>query len=273
MSPSKTTEAEEQHVQFSTNVGYFDKYLEALEAFRDEGIVVFTDSRIFSKVVDPANVAMCVSKIEGQALNSLKLQSSEQMKAGLRFEKIRDCLSGTSNTSELEVTWPVTSTGKRMIRLDIIDEDIQFEVSALDPDAVPDIPQKDPLSHSTRIVVDGTDFKKTINHADKIADDDSGSLIFETFDGVFQLRASDKVEGRFVKKFHQSGPSEDGGLGEHKTEISMDFLDDIAKLTGRGDEVTVHIKDRHPVRLDIDLDDKGDAQVVYLIAPRIEKQG
>lgn len=272
MSSEPTTEIEEEHVQFSTNVGYFDKYLEALESFRDEGVVVFSDSRIFSKVVDPANVAMCVSKIEGQALNSLNLTASDSIRAGLRFERIRDCLKGTSNNSELEVTYPVVAGGARMIKLDVIDEDLQFEISALDPESVPSIPQKDPLSHSTRVVVSGKDLKKAIGHAGKIASDDGGSIILETYEGVFQLRASDKVDGRFSKQFHQSGPDDNGGLGEHQTEIALSYMSDISKLIGRGDEVTVHIKDTNPVRFDVDLDDKGDAQVVYLIAPRIDSQ-
>lgn len=270
MSKQNQTQIEENHVQFATNVGYFDKYLEALESFRKEGIVIFSDDKIFSKIVDPANVAMCVSKIEGQALNSLDLVASGNMKTGLKFERIRDCLKGTSNTSELEVTWPVSTGSARMIRLDIIDEDLQFELTTLDPDTVPKIPEKDPLSHSTKIVVDGKDLKKAIGHAGKIADDDGGSIIFETFDEVFQLRASDKVDGRFNKQFHQSGPSDEVELGEHQTEIALSYMEDIAQLIGRGDEVTVHIKDTNPVRFDIDLDDSGDAQAVYLIAPRID---
>lgn len=270
MTGAKKTEVEEEHVKFSTNVGYFDKYIEALECFRDEGIVVFDSDKIFSKVVDTANVSMCVSRIQGQALNSLNIEGNDQMRTGLRFERIRDCLKGTSNNSELEVTWPVNSGGSLLIRLDIIDEDLQFELSTLDPDSVPQIPQKDPLSHSTRVVVDGKDMKQAIKHAEKIATANGGSVVFETYDGIFQLRASDKVEGHFSKQFHQSGPTDGGGLGEHQTEIALSYLDDINQVFGRGDEITVHIKEKNPVRFDVDLDDNGDAQVIYLIAPRLD---
>lgn len=273
MPGAKTTEAAEQHVKFSTNVGYFDKYIEALECFRDEGILVFNSKQIFSKVVDTANVSMCVSRIQGQALNSLSVEGADELRTGLRFERIRECLKGTSNNSELEVTWPVVDAGSRLIRLDIIDEDLQFELSTLDPDSVPQIPQKEPLSHATRIVVDGSDMKKAVKHAQKIATANGGSVVFETYDGMFQLRASDKVEGHFSKQFHQSGPTNGAGLGEHQTEIALSYLDDINQVFGRGDEITVHIKEKNPIRFDVDLDDNGDAQVIYLIAPRLDDQG
>lgn len=271
MSEQAQTQAREQHVQFSTTVKYFDKYIEALESFREEGIVEFRDDQVFSKVVTPSNVGMAVSRIKGQALNSLDLNSDSSMKAGLRFERIRDCLKGTPNTSELEVTWPVVSQSTEKIRLRIVDQELEFELNTLDVDSVPDIPQKEPLSHSTRIVVDGGELKKAISHADKIVDSDSGSIIFETFEDVFQLRAEDKVEGRFNKKFRQSGPSEEAQLEEHQTEVAVNMLKDISGLVGSGDEVVAHVKDSHPLRLDVQLDDVGDAEVVFLVAPRLAK--
>lgn len=265
------TEPAEKNVKFSTTVGYFDKSIEALDSLRDEGIVIFREDGIFSKVVDPSTVAMCISKIEGQALNSLRLEKTEEIRAGLNFEDIRDCLTGTSSNSEIEVTWPVTDGTRNMIKLDIIDEDIQFELPTRDLDTVPNVPKQDPLSHSTRIVVSGKDLKQAVDHAGKITDDDSGSVIFETYEGVFQLRASDKVDGRFSKQFYQSGPSDEEELGEHQTEISMSYLEDINDVFGRGSEMTVHVKDTQPIRFDVDLDDKGDAQVVYIIAPRVDR--
>jgi len=270
--PKGETESEvsEQHVQFSTSVGYFDNYTEALEAFREEGIVVFRDGALFSKVTDPANVAMCVSKIEGQALNSLELHSSNELTIGLEFSKVLDYLQGVSNTSEVEITWPVMDSGKNMMKLHVIDEDLEFLTTTVDSSAVPPMPQSDPLSHKNRAVVSGTQMKKVANHAGKIIDEDTGSLVFETYGGVLEIRAEDKVEGKFTKKFHQSGPTDAEGLEEHETEIAYSYIQDVKKMLGRGDETTIHIKESHPVRFDINLDDSGNAQVLYIIAPRVE---
>jgi predicted RNA-binding protein with RPS1 domain len=61
-------------------------------------------------------------------------------------------------------------------------------------------------------------------------------------------------------------------MGEHETAISIQYLKDIKNILAKGDAVTVHVKDDHPIRFDIDLDDAGDAQVVYVIAPRLESE-
>lgn len=264
------SEVAEENVVFSTNVGYFDNYMEALEAFREEGTVVFRNGELFSKVTDPANVAMCVSKIKGRALNGFNLSGTDELEAGIRFDRVRECLKGVSNTSELIVTWPVSRGGTQLIQLDVVDEDLQFEITTVDPDAIPDIPQQDALTHNTRVVVGGSQLKKSITHAGKISQKDGGSIMFETYEGVLQLRTSDKVDGNFKKQFHQSGPSNGDGLEQHKSEISLQYMDSVRTLFGRGDEVTIHIADDKPVRFDVNLDDSGDAQVMYLIAPRIE---
>lgn len=270
MASNQETEPREEHVRISTNVGYFSNYIEALERLRDEGKLIFKDGRIFSKVADPANVSMCVSKIEGQALNSFHLENCDSIKAGVKFERVSDCLTGVKNSSELEVTWPVTNGSTNYIRLDAIDEDLQFEISGVALDTIPKSPQSDPLSHPTRIIVGGSDLKKAISNADKMADTDDASVYLETLGDAFQLRTSDKVEGNFKKQFYQSGPAEGKDLGQHKTEISMERIKEISKSLGSGDEVTAHIKDNHPIRFDVKLDDNGDAQVIYIIAPRRE---
>lgn len=264
------SEVADKHVQFSTSVGYFDNYMEALEAFREEGIVMFRDGALFSKVTDPANVAMCVSKIEGQALNGFKLENADELEAGIKFSRIRDCLKGVSNSSELQITWPVQRGSSRLVELSAIDDDLQFEIPTVNPDTVPDIPQQNPLSHSTRVVVGGSQMKKAVNHAGKIAQKEGASLVFETYDGLLQLRASDQVDGNFTKQFHQSGPSDGEGLGELQSEIALSYMDEVKQLLGRGDEVVVHVADDKPIRFDVDLDDNGDAQVTYLIAPRLD---
>lgn len=268
----KESEVQEEHVKFSTSVGYFDNYIQALEAFREEGIVLFKNSSLFSKVVDASNVAMCASKIEGQALNSFSVNNTDKLEVGLNFPRLRSCLQGVSNSSELQVTWPVMRDSSYLMKLDIIDEDLQFEIPTLNTDTVPDLPQNDPLSHPTRVVVGGGKLKKAINHAGKIAQKEGASLVFETFDDVLQLRATDQVDGNFSKQFYQSGPSDSGELGENQSEVALSYMEDIKKLIGRGNNVKIHINDDMPVRFDIELDDNGDAQIMYMVAPRIDAE-
>jgi len=257
-------------VQFSCTVNYLETFLDSVDAFRDEGELVFTSDTIYTKVNDPANVGMCVSKIEGQALNSLELQNTDQLNAGLRFDNILDCISSVGGSNDIEVTWPVSSGGTRMIRLDIIDEDMQFELNTLNTGTVPNMPQAEPLSHKSQVEVGGSKLKKTIQHAQNVISKDNTGITIETFGETLQISSTEKTSGQFRKQFHNNDPSVDADLGEHKTSISVDYLDDIKNIFGKGDVVTVHVKQDNPVRFDIDLDDAGDAQVIYIIAPRLE---
>lgn len=267
------TEIQDKHVQFSCTTKYLSSFIDSVDKLRDEGKLVFTDSKIYTKVADPANVGMCVSQIKGQALNSLDVVGTDEITIGAKFEKIQDCISGISSTSDLEVTWPVSpSSGANFMRINAIDEDLQFEISTLDPSTVPEMPNADPLSHSTQIKVDGSELKGTVGHAEKMISAEDDGISLETFDDVFQISASDKTSGNFKKQFHSTSPSSDVDLGEHQTYISVKYLDTISKVFGKCDVVTVHIKEDHPVRFDINLDDNGDAKVIYVIAPRLESQ-
>lgn len=272
MSKTNETEVADEHVNFSCTVKYLDTFISSVSAFRDEGKLMFKSDNVFTKVSDPANVGMCVSKIEGRALNSLSINGADQLIAGLNFERILDCLSGVSGTSDVEITWPVIGGGTKMIRLDVVDEDLQFEINTIDTNSVADIPDVDPLSHKSRVVVDGTKLKKTIGHADKMVSVDDEGIYFETYGETLQVRTTDKTSGNFKRQFHNHDPSVEEDLGEHETAISIQYLKDIKNILAKGDSVTVHVKDDHPIRFDIDLDDGGDAQVTYVIAPRLESE-
>jgi hypothetical protein len=264
------SDSDQPSVEFSTDVDYFNNFLGGLNAVRDEGKLFATEDMVFSKVVDPANAMMCVARIKGRALNGLTVENGDEVVMGIDFEKMQSLFKGVSSKSEMVFQYPVLENGSNNVHLDIVDEDIVFNKSALAANTVPDAPQDDPLKHPTRIVVSGTDLKKAINHAEKMLDPEEGTVVFGTEDDVFYIKTSDKVEGSFKKKFRQSGPSDGSGLGDHETEVSYSFMDHIKKPLSKSDEVTVHIKDKNPIRFDVDLDDEGDAQIVYLIAPRKE---
>lgn len=267
------SDSDQAQGSFTTDVSYLRQFLDSLDSVRDEGKVIITDDKVFSKVVDPANVMMAVSRIRGRGLNAIGVDGGDEVVIGARFERLYKVLKGVSGTSEVEFTYPVVDGGTNMIDLEIIDEDVNFKIPGLDKDSVPKMPASDPISHKTRIIVPGTDFKKNINNANKVVSEDEGSVIFKTYGGVFEMLAKDKVDGSFSKKFRQSGPTEGEELDEHETEIGYRYLDDLTKPVGNADEVEVHIANEQPLRLDVSIDDEGDAEAIYIIAPRLDDQG
>lgn len=272
MNKQVDTEVAEQNVKFSCTTSYLETFIEAVASFRDEGRLTFTSDNVYSKVNDPANVGMCVARIKGQALNSLQLTSTDQIEIGVEYDRMLDCLSTVSSTSDIEVVWPVESGAANLMRMDVIDDDVQFEIPTLDPDTVPGIPNLDPLSHPSQVRVGGSELKKTVQRADTMTSDSGRGIAFETYEQTLRISSSDKTEGNFKKEFHNHDPSVDEGLGDHVTKISIDYLKDIKGIFNQGEAVTVHVKEDNPVRFDISLDDAGDAQVIYIIAPRLESQ-
>jgi DNA polymerase III sliding clamp (beta) subunit (PCNA family) len=272
MSSLADTELAEEHVRFSCTTSYLETFIEAVESFRDEGRLTFTDDNVFSKVNDPANVGMCIARIKGQALNALEVNGSDQIEIGVNYERVTDCLSTVSSTSDIEVTWPVTSGAGNLMRLDVIDDDVEFEIPTLDPDSVPAIPNVDPLTHRSQVRVGGSELKKTVQRADTMTGSSGRGINFGTYEQTLRISCTDKTEGNFKKEFHNHDPSVDEGLGEHNTSISIDYLNDIKNIFTKGEIVTVHVKEDNPVRFDIELDDAGDAEVVYIIAPRLDAE-
>jgi len=264
-----TLETEDFDVQFETDVKYVMHYFEALEAFSDEGLLMCDGKGIFTKVQDGAKVAMSVSKITGSSLTSLTKNSDGMSQYGIDFERIGEFLKGTSKTSPVILSYPVQRDSKHYVHIDIVDEDVQFYCPLLAPDAISKPPDIDPVECETQISISGTEFKKAIDHCLKVRTDSNIGVVVSTEGNEFILRSRDQVQGAVEKKFQASGPSSDVDLGNKETTISLDYLSDIKKIIGRADEVTIHIEDNFPVRIDVPLDDVGDARIIYVIAPRL----
>lgn len=266
MSTGNQASEELPDAEFSTDVGYFRQFLDALNSTREEGELTITEDAVYSEVVDPSNVMMCVARIQGKALNGLKVNGSDSVTMGANYEKISSLFSGISKNSELVFSYPVKESGRLDAKLDIVDEDIVFTTSTIDSDMVPDPPKDDPLAHPTQIKIEGSKIKDAIKHADKMSNVDKGAVEFGVDGDTFFIKTEDQVEGSFIKRF----PQTEKNLGDMSTKISLGLLNNIKKSLGSSERVTIHIKGDNPIRFDADLDDEGNAQIVYLIAPRIE---
>jgi len=257
-------------VKTTVNAGHLTNVFEALSDVRDEGKIKFTEEGLFAKVNDPSNTMMAVCKLSDTALNGIVLDGGDEVMMGSVYENIYDTVSAFDKTTELQVEFPHVVSGSHAVRFNAPDEGLEFKETVLDVDSVADMPQTSPLSHKRRVVVDGTDLKKAIGHAERYVSDSDSGIELGTDGDVFYIESSDKVAGSMRKEFYQSGPSGNDDLGNVESSIGHIKLDDIKGVIGSAKNVTVHIADSNPVRIDADLDENGDAQIIYIIAPRIE---
>jgi len=257
-------------VKTTVNAGHLTNVFEALKDVRDEGKVKFTEDGIFAKVNDPSNTMMAVCKLSSSALNGIKIKNGDDVLLASRYEKMHGALSTFKKSTELQVEYPHKSQGSHAVRLFSPDEGMEYKENVLDESTVADMPQTKPLSQKRRIVVDGSDLKKAISNAERYVSDEENSIEMGTDEDIFYVKSTDKIDGSFEKEFYQSGPSDDGGLGDVESSIGYPKLEDIKGVIGSSNNVTVHVADSKPVRFDVDLDESGEAQIIYIIAPRIE---
>jgi len=274
MKSSEEFSEDDYDVQFETEVGYITDYFDAVEAYNEDGIVVCDGDKVFTKVRDKANVAMTISKIEERGLAYLDKTTGSNSKMGLQFDRVLEFFSGIKSKSSVVMTYPVEKEsmgGNQYLHIDILDEDVQFYCPLLNPSDVSDIPDVDPISCSTQIKVAGSELKKAIKHCMKVESDSNQKAIFRTKGDVLTVSSESKTHGSVDKKFHASGPASEVDLGDHKTTISLGYLNDIKNIIGSADEVTVHIDTDYPIRLDVPIDVEEDAKIIYIIAPRLKE--
>ena len=259
-------------VQFETQVDYITNYFDALEALREEGVLVSDGESVFTKLQDPSNVAMAVSKIEGEGLASINSTTDELVREGLNFERANDFFNGVNSTNTAIISYPVEEGGANYMHIDILEEDVEFMCPLVDVGSVPQPPDMEPIVCDTQVSVPGSDLKKAIKHCMKVRTEKNTGAELKTEDNLFIIKSSDKVDGSVKKEFTASGPDSQATMQTKETTISLDYLDDIKNIIGSSDNITLHIDDEYPVRIDVDLDDIGDAKIIYVIAPRLPEQ-
>lgn len=264
--------SDKPHVEIETSVKQFDDFLRALEPVRDEGRVKVTEENLFSEVLGDSNVQMCVSKLSKNDVDSFDLKHCEELIVGMKFGRVRELLKGISSTEKLQVEMPVERNSKNQIYLHAIDEGVEFYCPLVNKADVPKLPNKDPISCETRIKVPGTDLKKTAKHANKIVSKETGSILFKTEGKQLQISAESKTEGSFTETFKTKGGEGENELGEHEVEIGFRFLENIKKVLGNSEVVTVHVKTSYPIRFDVDIEGGDESKVIYIIAPRLDDQ-
>ena len=276
MKSSQDFTEDEYDVQFETDVSYIRSYIDAVEAFEsnEDGIIACDGDKIFTKLQDAANVALTLSKIESEGFAMMEKTTDGLSKIGITFERVQGFFKGVSKKSSVVMTYPVQkeSMGGNFMHIDILDEDVQFYCPLLDAGSVRNIPEMDPITCSTQIKVPGSDLRDAIKHCEKVETDGNKAVHFRTNEDVLVISSEDDTYGSVDKQFHATGPASEANLGNKETMISIDYLKDIKSIIAGAGEVTVHLDEEHPVRLDVPIDSQGNAKIVYIIAPRIQTE-
>lgn len=272
MELDQPVEEQDWIVQFETTAGYINSFIDGVSAIRPEGQLIADDGAVYTDIKDATNVALTISRIKDSGFNSYEFRGEDEFKIGINFEQFDEYMTSVSKNSNVVCTYPIESGGPFYMHIDVLEEDLEMFLPLIDKDSVPQSADTDPISSDTRIKIDGSDFKEGVKHCMKVKSKQNNALTFRTDGNKFILESSDQTKGSISKTFASSGPSDSNNLGQKETIIGMDYVDDVKTVIGNSSEVTVHVDDEYPVRFDCNIDDTGDAKIIYIIAPRIAQE-
>jgi proliferating cell nuclear antigen len=229
----------------------FLMFLDSILAIAPECRMWLNEDGIEVRTTDTGNIAMVNAKIPTSAFYGYE-KSSDPI--GLDLKKLKTACAFMMN-GELMFTW-----GKKG-KIHITDGGrYDYEYLPLDPNTIRKDPNPPEMFLPSSIIIDGKEFQESIAAMSKIGD--KIKLCLE--DKIFTMKTpgdTDSLTGEIpcevvapVKKRASST-------------FSLDYLQDVGKVLGKAEGVTVSFATDHPIKIACTVDQIA---LEYLIAPRIE---
>jgi hypothetical protein len=261
---------EDRTAEVALPVVYSDVAFRALADVTDDGVLVFTESGLYSKHSDSTDTVMCGLHLTGQALDRLAVQGAEELRVGVDFGRLRSYLHGASSDDELTLSYADGS-----VHGELRDQSLEFEVSEVeDPTAVPDY---DFPSFETHCQVRGRQLKRTVQTFGKVLDE-SAAVEFSMSDDAEEyltVRAKTETErlSKSFKKYRPPTPykQEDPAIEDQMTTTTLKQLSGFAQIFGKSEQINVSFAEGEPVRFDMYLDETDNAQLMYSVAPKSDE--
>ncbi len=243
------------------NAGLLKSSVDTVSVLVDECKVRLDEDGLSIKAVDPANVGMVELDIPADSFESYE---ADDELLGLNLVRFQD-ITGMANKGDSIVMELDEETRKLLIRID----GLRYTLSLIDPDSIHQEPNVPDLDLPGNVILPGREIRRGVKAAGMVSDhmafgvsDDEGSFYMsaegDTDDVRVDLRDDDVIE------------LETGGETAQSL-FSLDYLDSMAKAIPNDAQVEVEVGDDYPVKMRFEVSG-GEAQVTYLLAPRIENE-
>lgn len=241
----------------STGVSTIQELLSPVSVLVDECKIEISDNGLQIRAVDPANVCMVDVTLEKDGFESFEGQRSV---IGVDLERLEDIISmGTSGST---VSLSADSSDQRL-NIDV--ENVDYNLSLIDPDSIrdgPDIPDLDLPAGTT---IEGGKVSQGIKAAGMVSD--HLMLSFDEDNGAFRIGAEGDTDDVNVE--HNESDVESMAAQDAESIYSLEYLQKISKAVGSSREIDLEMDDEKPVKIEYEIaEENGD--VVYMLAPRIQ---
>lgn len=243
------------------NAGLLKSSVDTVSVLVDECKVRLDEDGLSIKAVDPANVGMVEMDIDADAFESYE---ADDELLGLNLVRFQD-ITGMANKGDTVVMELDEETRKLLIRID----GLRYTLSLIDPDSIHQEPNVPDLDLPGNVVLPGREIRRGVKAAGMVSDHMAFGVSDE--EGSFYMSAEGDTDDVRVDLHEDEVIELETGGETAQSLFSLDYLDSMAKAIPNDAQVEVEVGDDYPVKMNFDVSG-GEAQVTYLLAPRIENE-
>lgn len=240
------------------NAGLLKSSLDAVNVFVEECKVHLDDDGLSVKAVDPANVGMVELDLPSSSFESYEADGEL---IGLDLSRLQDIV-GMAKAGDVVRLELDDETGKLRIQID----GLRYTLSLIDPDSIHQEPNVPDLDLPAEVVLAGAEINRGIKASGMVSD----HMAFGVDGDSFYMSASGDTDDVRV----DLGADEVISLetsDDARSLFSLDYLESMSKAIPSDAQVRMEVGTDYPVKLDFELSG-GEAEVTYLLAPRIENE-
>jgi proliferating cell nuclear antigen len=211
----------------------------------------------FLRAVDPAHVAMIDLNITNEAFEEYK---ADDMELGIDMDKLSGIMKLSTAGDLISLDYDETAN-----RLIVTIGNLVRKMSLIDTAGMPD-PKMPNLNLPAKAIIKASEINRGVKASEAVSDHLAIKVSKDNFE-LFAEGDTDTVNLKLPKDLLVELKSD----SNYKSLFSIDYFSNMIKPLKGEDNVTIHLGNDNPIKLEFDIADKK-GHVKYLLAPRIESE-
>ena len=212
---------------------------------------------IFLRAVDPAHVAMIDLNIDKKAFEDYK---ADEVELGIDMDKLAGIMRLSTSGDIVALDFD-----EKANRLIVQIGNLVRKMSLIDTAGMPD-PKMPNLNLPARAIIKSSEINRGVKASEAVSDHLAIKVNKDNFE-LFAEGDTDTVNLKLSKDLLVELSSDDN----YKSLFSIDYFSNMIKPVKAEDNITIHLGNDNPIKLEFDIADKK-GHVQYLLAPRIESE-
>jgi proliferating cell nuclear antigen len=212
---------------------------------------------IFLRAVDPAHVAMIDLNIDKKAFEEYK---ADDIELGIDMDKLAGIMRLSTSGDIVSLDFD-----EKANRLIVKIGNLVRKMSLIDTAGMPD-PKMPNLNLPAKAIIKSSEINRGVKASEAVSDHLAIKVNKDNFE-LFAEGDTDTVNLKLPKDLLVELISDDN----YKSLFSIDYFSNMIKPVKAEDNITIHLGNDNPIKLEFDIADKK-GHVQYLLAPRIESE-